>query len=150
MDLKSYIIAYLTKANLMQVATSNGKKPWVCSVYFAFDDELNLYWISKTTRRHSEELRRNSHIAGAIVVSHTMGDKVRGLQFEGRATELTDKKRAMLGMSWYAKRFGMPKERMQRIVENLDGHVCYKIAPKLYVLFDELNFPKTPRQEYAV
>lgn len=143
-----HIIEYLTKANMMQVATSKHDRPWVCNVYFAFDDKLNLYWISKITNRHSEELRNNEHVAGAIVLPHTMGDKVRGIQFEGIAKELIDPKIAEDAMQWYAKRYGMPADRVKSIVENTDGHVVYVITPKTYVLFDEVNFPDNPRQEY--
>ncbi|MEK7060765.1 MAG: pyridoxamine 5'-phosphate oxidase family protein [Patescibacteria group bacterium] len=150
MDLRSLITEYLSKATLMQVATSRDDKPWVCSVYFAFDDKRNLYWISSTQRRHSQELRNNEHVAGAIVLPHTMGDKVRGLQFEGIAKEITDQKSAADAMQWYAKRFGLPEDRVKRIVENTDGHVVYMITPSSYVLFDEVNFPDNPRQEYAV
>ena len=151
MKTRKLIEDYLEEAKLMQVATSSENRPWACSVYFAFDDNLNLYWISKTSRRHSNELRENENVAGTIVLPHAPGDKVRGIQFQGIAKELTDSRgEAEVGMKCYGERFSMNEERVNAILDNSNGHVCYKISPNLYVLFDEVNFPDEPRQEWEL
>jgi uncharacterized protein YhbP (UPF0306 family) len=150
MDIRSLIEEYLQNAKLMQVATSKDGQPWACSVYFAFDPSLHLYWISKSTRRHSQEIKNNEKVAGTIVLPHTPGDKVRGIQFEGIAKELTTKNEIQNGMKYYAARFGMKPERVQTIVDNTDGHVCYTIIPTSYVLFDEVNFPEDSRKVYTL
>lgn len=149
MDLKKLIVEYLQKAKLMQLATSKENQPWVCNVYFAFDDNFNIYWISKPERRHSEEVRNNTKVAGAIVLPHTPGDDVRGIQFQGKAYELSGKD-AEDGIKVYAKRYDMPQERVEKILDGSDGHMIYKIKVDTIVLFDEVNFPKNPRQEYKV
>ncbi len=146
-DLKTLITEYLKEAKLMQVATSKDGQPWVCSVYFAFDAEFNLYWISSPKRRHSREILENEKVAGTVVLPHNPGDDVRGIQFQGTAKEIVGKD-AMPAVLLYAKRFGMSMLRVKNIVANKDGHVCYKIKPSLIVLFDEVNFPKEPRQEF--
>jgi len=75
---------------------------------------------------------------------------VRGIQFQGIAKELTGKSEAKQGMKYYAERYGMKPERVNAILDCSDGHVCYKITPSLYVLFDETNFPDDSRQEYKI
>src|ERR1700690_33649 len=112
MELRKLIEDYLKEAKMLQIATSKNNQPWSCTVYFAFDDKLNLYWISKPNRRHSEEIRNNDKVAGVIVLPHTPGDKVRGLQFQGIAKELSNKDDATAGMKYYAKRYGMKPERV--------------------------------------
>jgi uncharacterized protein YhbP (UPF0306 family) len=119
-------------------------------VYFAFDEKLNIYWISKPNRRHSEEIRNNDKVAGIIVLPHTPGDKVRGIQFQGVAKELATKAEASHGMKYYAERFDMKQKRVNAVLDGTDGHVCYKITPTLFVLFDEKNFPDNSRQEYKI
>ncbi len=141
---------YLEKARMMQVATAKDGQPWVCTVYFVYDENLNLYWISKTTRRHSEELQINPKVAGVIVLPHTPGDDVRGIQFQGIAKELPTKELALTGVEIYAKRYSMEPERAEKILSGSDGHVCYKIEPSMFVLFDEVNFPDDPRREYTL
>lgn len=143
------IVEYLEKARLMQIATSNNTKPWICSVYFASDEFLNLYWISRPGTRHSLEIKENEKVAGTIVLPHTPGDDVRGIQFEGIAKEL-EKEEAKLGIRYYARRYKMPEKRVKTILDNTEGHICYKISPSVFILFDEVNFPKNPRQEYTV
>lgn len=146
-DLRKLIKEYLQEAKLMQVATSMNNQPWACSVYFAYDDKWNLYWISRSTRRHSQEIKNNEKVAGTIVLLHKHGDKVRGLQFQGVAKALT-KEEIPLAMKIYAKRFhDVSKEKIHAIVEGKDSHFCYRISPRLFVLFDEVNFPDNPRQE---
>lgn len=150
MDLRKLIEEYLSKAYLMQVATTDNNQPWVCSVYFAYDESLNLYWISRPTRRHSKELRSNERVAGTVVLPHTHGEKVRGLQFEGVAKELISKE-AIKEIECYSNRFqDIPKEKIKTILEGKDSHVCYKISPTLFILFDEVNFPDNPRQELPI
>jgi len=50
----------------MQLATALDNQPWVCSVWFAADKDLNIYWFSSTTRRHSGEVLKNKKVAAAI------------------------------------------------------------------------------------
>jgi len=134
---------------MMQVATSRENQPWACTVYFATDEDLNLYWISLPTRRHSEEIRRNEKVAGTVVLPHTPGDEVRGIQFEGIAKELQGTE-AREGLQYYAQRYGMDESAIEKILTGENPHVCYRITPKSFVLFDEVNFPDDSRQEYRV
>ncbi len=149
MELKQLIEDYLKEARMMQVATAQGNQPWACTVYFAFDPYFNLYWISSTDRRHSQDIDANNMVAGTIVLPHTPGGPVRGIQFEGTAEALREKTAATLGMEYYAERFDMDTQRANDIIQGSDGHICYKIKPKMIVLFDEVNFPEKPRQEFT-
>lgn len=50
----------------------------------------------------------------------------------------------------YAKRMGTKEERKQNILNGNDNHALYQIQPTLYVLFDEVNFPDNPPQEFKL
>lgn len=134
----------------MQVATSKNNQPWVASVYFAYDNLWNLYWISRPARRHSEEIKDNEKVAGTIVLPHTHGEKARGLQFQGIAKQLKGEE-AKRGMECYSKCYpDVPAEKIRAIAEGKESHVFYCISPTLFVLFDEINFPDNPRQEFKL
>ncbi|HXS15116.1 MAG TPA: pyridoxamine 5'-phosphate oxidase family protein [Candidatus Saccharimonadales bacterium] len=150
MNTKKLISDYLESARLMQVATTKDNQSWTCTVYFAFDDENNLYWISLPTTRHSKELRGNEKVSGTIVLPHGPGDNVRGMQFQGVAKELTEGDEFQHALDVYAKRMGMKETRKENILNGTDGHTVYKIHPTLFVLFDTLNFPENPRQEIII
>jgi len=149
-DLKKLTKEYLQEANLMQVATVKSNKPWVATVWFAYDADFNLYFISRNTRRHSLEIAKNPHVAGAIVKPHkTLGDKTRGLQFEGKCHEVKGAQ-LLKAFAIFAKRFPKvtkfilsPKE----VITGVTDHRFYKITPSEIILFDEVNFPDQSRRE---
>lgn len=147
--LEALIKDYLEKQKLMQLATVSDGKPWACSVWQASDDDLNIYFFSAITRRHSIEIEDNSNIAGALALPHTPEDKPRGLQFEGTVTQLTDESDISSARKLYQGRiFDGPT--IDGFMSHPDRpHVFYKITPKLFVLFDTVNFPDDPRKEYS-
>jgi uncharacterized protein YhbP (UPF0306 family) len=74
---------YLSKSRMMQIATVDNGQPWICTVYYVEDEDLNLYWLSLPTRRHSQEIEKHNKIAIAVPVKF---DKpVVGIQAEGTA-----------------------------------------------------------------
>lgn len=146
MDLRELVRDYLTKAQIMQIATVRDHQPWVATVYFATDIDLNLYWMSRASRRHSQEILENPKVAGVIVLPHNYGEKVRGIQFEGNARQLSDGD-AQAGINIYSSRFWIVEDRATTVSEGGDQHFCYQIRSSKFVLFDEVNFPNDPRQE---
>jgi uncharacterized protein YhbP (UPF0306 family) len=148
MDLKKLIKDYLFEAKIMQLATSIDMQPWVCNVWFAPDEEMNIYWFSSITRRHSDEVTKNPKVAAAIVLPQTPDDAPRGLQLEGTAESLTNEKDIDKARSVYEGRI-FPKETIDKLIENKEKpHRFYRIKPTKIVLFDVVNFPDNPRQEY--
>ena len=131
----------------MHLATSVGNQPWVCSVGFAADADLNVYYFSAITRRHSEEVVKNNKVAGAIVLPQSPKDPPRGLYFQGAAEILNNQEDIDGAISVYADRI-FPKEKIKEFMNNKDKpHKFYKIKPTSFVLFDAVNFPNNPRQE---
>lgn len=150
MDLRKLIEDYLKEAKLMQLATCKGDKPWICSVWYVHDKNWNLYFISQKNRRHSLELKENHHVAGAIVSPHTKGsgEKVRGLQFEGKARE-TKEDEADKANRLYRTKYALAEHiNLEELMDPKVTYGYYIIEPKNFVLFDEINFPDNPRQEY--
>ncbi|HET9947136.1 MAG TPA: pyridoxamine 5'-phosphate oxidase family protein [Patescibacteria group bacterium] len=150
MDLKALISDYLTTAKIMQIATAKENQPWACTVYFAADNNLNIFWLSTPQRRHSEEIESNEKVAGAIVVDHAPGDKVHGIQFEGTAKRLTNQEEIDHAVDTYAKKMGTDAKRVEELKSGKDSHAVYMITPKKIVLFDVIHFPDNPRQEYVL
>ena len=149
-DLKSFIVDYLEEVKLMQLATAAGNQPWVCSVWFAADDRLNIYWFSSNTRRHSNELKGNNKVAGVFTLPHTPADPPRGLQFEGTAEELTDTPSIQRARIAYLGRI-FDEKTVDGLINNPEKpHCFYRAQPSKFVLFDTVNFPGESRQEYEV
>jgi uncharacterized protein YhbP (UPF0306 family) len=150
MDIKELISGYLNSQYMMQVATESNRQPWICTVYYAVDSDLNLYWLSLPTRKHSKEIKINNKIAAAIPVVFVNGEKVVGIQVQGIAEELESSSNFRKIAELYADIFNRTKDWVEDFCKNETDHKLYKITPKKFVLFDERNFPEDPRQEYTL
>lgn len=147
MQPRNFIVRYLDIARLMQVATCAAGKPWCATVYFAHDNLHNLYWISVPETRHSQELAQNPRVAGTIVLPHTYGEPVHGLQFEGMAREVTDPDEIRSLSESYIERYGR-YNLAEEIISGANPNHLYQIVPETFVLFDQANFPTQPRQSW--
>ena len=87
MDLKELIKQYFNDNKHMQLATIKNGQPWICTVYFASDDDFNLYWTSARSRQHSVEILNDSRVA-VTVVRDT--ERKQALQITGNAYEASD------------------------------------------------------------
>lgn len=148
--LEQLIREYLKEAKMMQLATAVDNQPWVCSVWFASDDDLNIYWFSSTTRRHSDEIKKNSKVAAAFCLPQTPADTPRGLQVQGVAEELSSQEDVAKARSVYEGRIFAAKTIDDLIAHPQKPHRFYKIQPNLFVLFDAVNFPDESRQEFSI
>jgi uncharacterized protein YhbP (UPF0306 family) len=137
--------SYLPRARAMQIATVDDGQPWICTVYFVEDDELNLYWLSWPSRRHSQEIARHNKVAVAVPIKF---DKpVIGIQAEGTAEVVTDKELVAMVMQRYVQRYGSGEQFYDNFAAGRNQHVLFKFTPSTFVLFDEVNFPTDGRQE---
>ena len=149
MDLRKIIEKDLKKARMMQVATVKNNQPWNCTVYFAADDDLNLYWISKPDTRHSKEIEGNSKVAAAIPVKFD-NLTVRGLSIEGKATEVKNLNEIKQKVKLYSDKFNRGEDWYKDFISGNNPHKLYRIKPTKFVLFDRVNFPDNDRQEFSL
>ena len=141
---------YITNAQtrMMQLATTSNGQPWICTVYYAVDDNLDIYWISMPSRRHSQEIAKNSKVAVAFAYNQQPPlPYVRGVQVEGEATLLSGDE-AKHGADLYAKQLNSDAKWIAAVLDGSDPHRIYRMKPTSFVLFDSQNFPDNSRQEW--
>lgn len=143
MDLRTAVQDYLSHVVMLELGTSKDNKSWVTTVYFSYDMNLNIYWLSDPEKRHSQEIAKNSHVSGAFVIPHNYGEKVRGLRFEGKA-KLLEGNESESGIMVYKSRFWVVEDRAKG--RNGQAIFCYQAIPEKYYLYDEINFPDNPSQ----
>lgn len=132
----------------MSLATSKDNKPWVCEVHFVYDNDLNLYFRSKADRRHSIEIMENPNVAGNIVTQHEVGEKPRGVYFEGIAEKLLDVDEAHPAYTLYCARFDTGPEILEESKTDA-GHSFYKVSVKNFYLFDSRESSLSKKYELA-
>lgn len=147
MTIQDVIMCHLDDARLMQVATVSGDQPWCATVYFAHDNAHNLYWISAPDSRHSQEIKTQSKVAGAIAPPQGHTDRPHGVQFEGVAREITDPTEIRTLIEAYAERYAN-FALADRIISGSSTNRLYQVRPTHFQLYDEQLFPEQPRQEW--
>lgn len=144
-DLKDVIDEFLAGSKLMQLATISEEGPWVCSVYFSNDEEGKLYWISRKDRRHSKEILKNSKTACTIVYNEK-GKQALQITGKSKMVELNDSERVD---KLHGDKFGHKSARLEEVLENTAGGRAYWVLdPETIYLWDEINFPNSPKQKY--
>lgn len=145
-NLELIIRQYIKEGRMLQIATVNGDQPWSCTVYYASDENLNLYWISKPDTRHSKEIQKHSKVAASIPIKFDDLTVV-GLQLEGDARIVEDKE-ARDKVKLYSDKFNRGEQWYKDFIAGKNPHKLYAIKPRLFVLFDRVNFPQNDRQEW--
>ena len=146
-NVEKIIREYLSCVIHLSLATSIDNKPWICEVHFVFDADLNLYFRSKTDQRHSHEIAHNNRVAGNIVEQHAVGQRVRGVYFEGIAELLENVDENHPAYTLYCERFQTDTAILEEAKEK-DGHQFYRISVETFYLFDERE--SSPSQKYEL
>lgn len=150
-QIEQIIRSYLPQIVHMSLATVGADgRPWVCEVHYSFDDELNLYWGSVQTTRHSREVLANGHVAGNIVTQHHLDQQVRAVSFEGTAEMLqgiTDQHPAYQA---FARRFPVQAGHLLEAYTRDDETSArlYKITVNDYYLTDGYGKPGWPEKHH--
>lgn len=134
---------YLSEKNDMQLATVANGQPWICTVYFVHDDSFNLYWMSARERQHSVEITNDSKVA-ITVVQDT--ERKQALQITGNAHEVSDNDLERVH-GLYQGKYGAKDYNLEEIKQHLPtGRAYWVFKPTSISLWDEVNFPDSPKQ----
>ncbi|MEK6898106.1 MAG: hypothetical protein AABX28_01980 [Nanoarchaeota archaeon] len=133
--------------SLLSLSTfdEKNKQPSVCSVYYAFDNDFNLYIWTDPKSQHSKNTIKNYKIGADIYDSHQeWGELLKGLQIEGKIYSLSNKE-LLVGGSLYLKRY----LKASNFIKNIKDFNSTKFESKLYKIMidkikvlDEENFGK--------
>jgi len=85
------ITAFIKKHHVMSLATCNGVKVSVCSLFYAYDEKKFSFVVaSSEDTLHVKHVLQNPKIAGNILLETQEVGKIEGLQFQGEMQELHD------------------------------------------------------------
>ena len=123
--------------------------PSLCHVWYSCSFAPDrLYFISRKDRDHSANIRRDPRVAGGIVSIPLsgLGQTVQGVTFKGRASQLADDSRDAL--AHFIDRWPDAAKiiTVDRIAQGLTSSRLFEVSVEEWVLFDEANFPESPRR----
>lgn len=148
LDVEQVVREYIEKTVHMSLGTTRDNQPWVCEVHFAFDDDLNLYFRSKPTRRHSQEIKDNPQVAGNIVKQHNLDESVVGVYYEGTAEQLSHVTEDSIAYKVLSGRLGTKLEALAEAKQE-DGHKFYKIAVENWYVFGRFGGDSGQKHQLA-
>jgi uncharacterized pyridoxamine 5'-phosphate oxidase family protein len=150
MDTEELYKSCLKDIKLMQLATCSDNQPWLCNVWYVIDATNKIYWISRETRRHSEEIAKNPKVSCTFHqwFDEGLGQKGKALTIAGNARQLTPME-VTQPYQLYLKRY--PKlANLQSLEASKDGsgdHKFYEVTPTEIIWWDEESFPHNSRQK---
>jgi uncharacterized protein YhbP (UPF0306 family) len=96
----------LESQSTMTLATVDEQgHPDAAPLFFFLQNDLTLYWLSSADSRHSINLRTRPQVAVAVYASVNRWEKIRGVQLEGTATEVSDPQQRREIIAGYRRRF---------------------------------------------
>jgi len=143
MELKrEQILTFLAEHNLMSIATY-GDFPWIASVYYTFDKDLHLFFLSSPSTLHCKQISKNKHVAVSIADSHQDISKLkRGLQLWGIAEQISGvaKIKHTLDLWKSSLKVINPELTYENMVKHVIHGRMYMITPHRVKLFDQHLF----------
>lgn len=150
-DLRSMIAALMHGNHVMVIATTSGQRPWVATVFYAFDEALTLYFVSDRRSRHAQELVANCHVAAVVHGGDAKPGGACGLQLDGKA-EPVGVMELPHALKTYARRFPWARDAFadpKRLLEESGRARFYKVAPASIIYLDEARFGPHGRREWT-
>lgn len=135
----------------MQLATAANNRPYLCTLHYYSDNNLNFYWCSLLTRRHSKEIEQNKQVSSYVLVHENTPneDYVIGITILGTA-ELIGADIDPKIVSSYNEKLDKDPDFVKDVISGKSPHKFYRLKPQQIVLFDNKNFPDNPRQEWKL
>lgn len=83
-DWEKYLLECMSSTEYCAISTVDKDGSWVNPVFFAWDKQWNLYFISQMSSRHMQNLKKDPRTSVAIFSTAQQGDVV-GIQMQGMA-----------------------------------------------------------------
>ncbi len=127
--LENRLLAFLRAHQVATLAVMDADGPHAAAVFYAGDDDFNLYVLTDPQTRHGRAMTTNAEVAGTIQRDRQEWQEIQGVQFHGRCRQLNDADRAQ---AWelYRQRFpfawaALPVWRIEltwmRLLDNRQG-----------------------------
>ncbi len=134
----------------MQLATaSKAGRPWLCNVWYVMDNQDNVYWISRITRRHSEDIANNPQVACTFHKPYKGGPGLKGcaLVIAGLAKSLSGADAEKV-LQLYAEKYPQINDtpNLEETIAGTGKHLFYRLTPQNIVWWDETEGHDNPRQ----
>lgn len=127
------VLEYMKDNRLMTLGTSFRDKPWLATVFYAFDEKTNIFFYSKEDTKHCRNIAKNPNVS--VAINHTwryLDGKIKAIQLFGRASEVSKVE--------YPSYYRIYKARFKWADDFKSDHLLYVIKPNEVWYIDEKLF----------
>lgn len=138
-QVKVNIFKFLKENGIMTLATQSSNGPWVCTVYYGMDEEMNLYIVTDPNSTHGKNMAKDKRVAFNIFDSRQKIYKPKkGVQGSGTIEMV----RGVVNISkalilWHKQNPGVEKTITIKEVKKFADTKVFKITPKYLKFFDK-------------
>lgn len=115
-------------------------EPWCATLYYAADDDLNIYFLTSPSTIHASHIANNPRVSVSIADSpQEPNSKKKGLQMFGLCELLTDDSDIETAIKFWTKKLNVenPNYSLEGIKNDMISGRMYKIKPKKIKFFNE-------------
>ncbi len=93
------------------VFATYGEHPWIATLYYSSDEDLNVYFLSNPETLHCKQIVENPHVALSIADSpQEPSSKKKGIQIYGISEQISDKQKIIHALSLWKKTLNVTSE----------------------------------------
>ena len=134
---------FLNLNEVLTLAVSDKNQPWVCTLYYGIDKEMNFYTVTDDNSVHGKILSKNGKVAFNIFDSHQKITKPKkGVQGKGICTKVKGVVEVTKGLFlWHKANPGIEKNiTVADILKKLSDTKLYKITPTYLKFFNKVLY----------
>ena len=151
-ELRNLILDYLAINKRMSLSTCKDGLPWAATVMYAYDEDLNIYFLSKVETRKVQNLLSNSRVA--VTINEVTGGigKVKGIQLEGKC-RMVGRLEAARVYALFLKKYFWLKDYIpsaEQMFSRAISDRLFKITPKKIYYLDDERFGREGREELVL
>src|SRR4030067_867488 len=131
---------FLKNHGIMTLAVANKGKPWVCTLYYGFDDSMNMYVVTDPNSRHGIIFNQNSQVSFNVFDSdQKITEPKTGVQGEGIISQVKGLKANFKALKlWHSANPGIEtKITIKDILKKITDTKIYRITPTYLKFFNK-------------
>ena len=133
------LIKEFLQGKFQMVVATYGQHPWIATVYFTYNENLNLYFLSDPETIHCQQIVQNPSVAVAIAEApQNPPDEKKGLQIYGHAAQVFEKDEITFAIELWRKTLNVMSDDYSysgMMTNKIKGRM-YKITPKKIKFFN--------------
>lgn len=134
------LITEFMKPRYQMVLATYGDDPWIATLYYSFDNNLNIYFLSSPETLHCQHIATQPKVAVSIADSpQKPASKKKGVQIYGLAEQISDKQKIIHALSLWRKTLQVTSEiyTYEGMMKKLIDGRMYKVTPKKLKFFNQ-------------